>query len=192
MIQACTDAVNAGVPPHQIVDQIARGAEVVGKKFEDGEYFLSELVMAGEVMKEGMRVVDTHLKTEEIRKIGKVVIGTVRGDIHDIGKNIVAMLLGVANFDVVDLGSDVPPGRFVDAVRVAEPQIVGMSSLLSTTMQEMDDVITDLERAKLRERTKIIIGGNPVTDDFAKRIGADAYGKDAVMGIKICRNWVQG
>lgn len=192
MIHACEDAVNVAVAPHKIVDQIARGAEVVGKKYQDGEYFLSELVMAGEVMKEGMHVVEPYLKTGDIRKIGKVSIGTVRGDIHDIGKDIVAMLLRAANFDVTDLGSDVPPEKFVETVRVAEPQIVGMSSLLSTTMQEMDNVVRDLERAKLRERAKIIIGGNPVTDDFAKKIRADAYGKDAVMGIKICKNWVQG
>ena len=192
IIRACQDAVNAGVAPHRIVDQIGRGAESVGKKYENGEYFLSELVMAGEVMKEGMRVVEPHLRIGDVKRIGKVAIGTVRGDIHDIGKNIVAMLLRAANFEVADLGSDVPPGKFVETARAAEPQIIGMSSLLSTTMQEMDNVVRDLERAKLRERVKIIIGGNPVTDDFAKKIRADAYGKDAVMGIKICKNWVQG
>lgn len=192
MMYACVDAVKTGVAAHKIVDQVAKGAEVVGKKYEEGEYFLSELVMAGEVIKEGMKVVEPHLKMEEIKKIGRVAVGTVRGDVHDIGKNIVAMLLRAANFDVIDLGSDVAAEKFVETVRRAQPQIVGMSSLLSTTMHEMDKVVRELEKAELRETLKIIIGGNPITDEFAKKIKADAFGKDAVTGIRICKNWVQG
>jgi len=158
--EACKEAVEAGIPAYKAVtDGMAKGMEIVGEKYETGEYFLAELIMAGETMKEGMKVLEPYLKGSEVRAIGKVVIGTVRGDLHDIGKNVVVTLLNAAGFDVVDLGVDVPPEKFVEAVKNNNPNIVGMSALLTTTMIEMESVVKALKEAGLREKVKIIIGG---------------------------------
>ncbi|MBS7624003.1 MAG: corrinoid protein [Candidatus Bathyarchaeia archaeon] len=187
----CMEAIEAGIPAYDVVmNGMAKGMEIVGEKYERNEYFLAELIMAGEVMKEGMKVLEPHLKSGEIRKIGKVVIGTVRGDLHDIGKNIVATLLTAAGFEVVDLGVDVPPEKFVEAVKEHNPDIVGMSALLTTTMIEMENVIKALRDAGLRDKVRIIIGGAPITREFAERIGADAAARDAVEGVNICKSWV--
>ena len=189
----CEEAVKAGVPAYEVVmDGMAKGMEIVGEKYERNEYFLAELIMAGETMKEGMKVLEPYLKAGELKKIGKVVIGTVRGDLHDIGKNIVATLLSAAGFEVVDLGVDVPPEKFVEAVKENNPDIVGMSALLTTTMVEMEEVIKALKESGLRDKVKVIIGGAPITEEFAKKIGADAAAKDAVEGVNICKSWVAG
>lgn len=189
----CEEAVKAGVPAYEIVmNAMAKGMEVVGEKYERNEYFLAELIMAGETMKEGMKVLEPYLKTGELKKIGKVVIGTVRGDLHDIGKNIVVTLLNAAGFEVIDLGVDVPPEKFVEAVKENSPDIVGMSALLTTTMIEMEEVIKALKEAGLRNKVKIIIGGAPITEEFARKIGADAAARDAVEGVNICKSWVAG
>jgi len=189
--EACREAIEAGIPAYRAVtDGMAKGMDVVGEKYEKGEYFLAELIMAGEVMKEGMKILEPHLKGGEVKKIGKVVIGTVRGDLHDIGKNIVVTLLEAAGFEVVDLGVDVPPEKFVEAVKQNKPDIVGMSALLTTTMIEMENVIKALKEAGLRDKVKIIIGGAPITQEYAEKIGADAAAKDAVEGVNICKSWV--
>lgn len=189
----CMEAIKAGIPAYDVIMKgFSRGLEVVGEKFEKEEYYLAELVVAGEVVKEGMRVLEPYLKTNSVKKIGKVVIGTVKGDLHDIGKNIVATLLRAAGFDVIDLGVDVPPERFIDAVREHKPNIVAMSALLTTTMNEMENVIKMLKEAGLRDKVKVIIGGAPITDEFAERIGADAAAKDAVEGVNICKVWLLG
>ncbi|RLI45893.1 cobalamin-binding protein [Candidatus Bathyarchaeota archaeon] len=189
--EACREAVDASIPVYKaITDGMAKGMEIVGKKYEDGEYFLAELIMAGETMKEGMKVLEPYLKGREVKKIGKVVIGTVRGDLHDIGKNIVVTLLSAAGFEVIDLGVDVPPEKFVDAVKKNNPDIVGMSALLTTTMTEMENVIKALKEAGLRDKVKIIIGGAPITQEYAEKIGADAAASDAVEGVNICKEWV--
>lgn len=188
----CEEALKAGIPAYEIVmNGMSKGMEIVGEKYERNEYFLAELIMAGEVMKEGMKVLEPHLKGGEVKKIGKVVIGTVRGDLHDIGKNIVATLLSAAGFEVIDLGVDVPPEKFVEAVKEYKPDIVGMSALLTTTMIEMENVIKALKEAGLRDKVKIIIGGAPVTKEFAERIGADAAARDAVEGVNICKSWME-
>ncbi len=187
----CEEAVKAGVPAYEVVmNGMAKGMEIVGEKYERNEYFLAELIMAGETMKEGMKVLEPYLKAGELKKIGKVVIGTVRGDLHDIGKNIVATLLSAAGFEVVDLGVDVSPEKFVEAVKENNPDIVGMSALLTTTMVEMEEVIKALKESGLRDKVKVIIGGAPITEEFAKKIGADAAAKDAVEGVNICKSWV--
>jgi len=124
--------------------------------------------------------------------MGKIVMGTVFGDLHDIGKNVASVMLGAAGFDIVDLGVDVPAEKFVEAVRKEEPDIVGMSALITVTMPEMEKAVKALEKAGLRDRLKVIIGGAPVTSQFAEKIGADAAAKDAVDGVKICKSWVQG
>jgi methylmalonyl-CoA mutase cobalamin-binding domain/chain len=117
-------------------------------------------------------------------------VGTVRGDLHDIGKNIVATLLGAAGFDVIDLGVDVTPEQFVEAVRTQKPKIIGMSALLTVTMPEMENVVKELKKAGLKNQVKIIVGGAPLTEDYAKKIGADAYAPNAVAGVNICKKWV--
>lgn len=190
--KAAKDAIDAGIPAYKaIVEGMAKGMEIVGKKYEDGEYFLAELIMAGETMKEGMAVLEPYLKVGDIKSAGKVVIGTVRGDLHDIGKNVVITLLKAANFEVIDLGVDVSAEQFVEAVKKHNPDIVAMSALLTTTMVEMENVIESLKKSGLRDKVKIIIGGAPITPEYAKKIGADAAAKDAVEGVRRCSEWVE-
>ena len=188
--EACKDAVESGIPPYRaVIDGMAKGMEIVGQKYEANEYFLAELIMAGETMKEGMKILEPHLKAGDVKATGRVVIGTVKGDLHDIGKNIVVTLLKAAGFDVIDLGIDVPAEKFVEAVKNNSPDIVAMSALLTTTMTEMENIIKELEKAGLRDKVKVIIGGAPITPDYARKIGADAAAKDAVEGVKICKEW---
>ncbi|MCD6529004.1 corrinoid protein [Candidatus Bathyarchaeota archaeon] len=188
--EACKDAVESGIPPYRaVIDGMAKGMEIVGQKYEANEYFLAELIMAGETMKEGMKILEPHLKAGDVKATGRVVVGTVKGDLHDIGKNIVVTLLKAAGFDVIDLGIDVPAEKFVEAVKNNSPDIVAMSALLTTTMTEMENIIKELEKAGLRDKVKVIIGGAPITPDYARKIGADAAAKDAVEGVKICKEW---
>ncbi|MDH5703433.1 MAG: corrinoid protein [Aigarchaeota archaeon] len=190
--EACQQVLDAGIPAFKIVDEgMAEGMRIVGEKYEANEYFLSELIVAGEVMKEGMKVLEPHLKSGQVRKIGKIVIGTVYGDLHEIGKNVVSVMLGAAGFDIVDLGVDAPVEKFVEAVKKEKPEIVGMSALITVTMPEMEKVVKALEEAGLRHGVKVIIGGAPVTSQFAEKIHADAAAKDAIDGVKICKSWVQ-
>lgn len=189
--KACEEALAEGVPPLKAVtDGLAKGLTVVGQKFEAKEYFLPELIMAGETMKEAMKILEPHLRGAKMKRLGKVVLGTVKDDLHDIGKDIVGTLLEAEGFEVIDLGVDVPREKFVEAVRTHKPMILGMSALTTPTMPEMGNVIRALEEAKVRGQVKVIVGGAPVTKDFAKIIGADAFAPDAVKGIKICKEWV--
>ncbi len=184
-------AMEMGVDPQQVIlKSIAQGMEIVGKKFEASEYFLSELIVAGEIGKEVTKLLEPKLKGVKIKKIGKVVIGTVRGDLHDIGKNIVSMMLEASEFSVIDLGADVSAEAFVDAVKKDKPNIVAMSALLTVTMVEMENVVDELKKAGLRKKVKVIIGGAAVTEEFAKSIGADSYGSNAVEGVRFCKQWV--
>ncbi|NHV99046.1 MAG: cobalamin-binding protein [Thaumarchaeota archaeon] len=185
------EAVAKGIPPNEIISKgISAAMEEVGRKFEASEYFLSELIVAGEIGKEISQMLQPYMKGTEIKKIGKAVIATVKGDLHDIGKNIFGMMMEAAGFEVIDLGNDVPAEAIVDAVRNHKPDIVGLSALLTVTMVEMENVINELKKAGLRDKVKVIIGGAPITEDYAKRIGADGYGKDAVVGVDICKAWV--
>ncbi|MEM3564305.1 MAG: corrinoid protein [Candidatus Jordarchaeaceae archaeon] len=191
--KACQDALAQGIPPiRAITEGMAKGMDIVGQKYEAKEYFLAELVMSGEVMKEGMKILSPHLKDSDVKKLAKAVVGTVKGDLHDIGKNIFATLLMAAGFEVVDLGVNVFPEQFVEAVRSHKPRILGISALLTVTMQELGNVIKELEKANLRSKVKVIVGGAPLTEEYAKKIGADAYAPDAVAGVNICKKWVEG
>jgi len=184
-------ALEEGVSPMEIIEKALRPAMVeIGDKFEQGEYFLAELVVAGDIFKEVMDeiiVPELRKRGGEVSKLGTVVIGTVRGDLHDIGKSIVASMLSAAGFEVVDLGVDVPPEKFVEAVKKHNADIVGMSALLTTTMLEMKSVIEALKKEGIRSKVKVIVGGAPITPEFAKEIGADAYAKDAVEAVEVCR-----
>ncbi|MEM2904319.1 MAG: corrinoid protein [Candidatus Bathyarchaeia archaeon] len=190
--KAAEDAIAAGISPYDaVMEGMSKGMDIVGKKYEEGEYFLAELIMAGETMKEGMAVLKPYLEKEKREPLGVVVLGTVQGDLHDIGKNVVSTLLTAAGFEVHDLGVDVPPEKFVEEVKNSKAGIIGVSALLTTTMVNMKAIIEQLERAGLRKQVKVIVGGAPLTDEYAKAIGADAYARDAVAGVEICRAWVK-
>lgn len=191
---AVKEALNKGIPPLKIINEaLAPAMNIVGKKFEEGEYFLAELVAAGETFKEVLDILRPLLlkSGEKIKRLGKVVIGTVRGDLHDIGKNIVATMLESAGFEVYDLGADVPPEEFVKKAKEVNADIVAMSALLTTTMIEMKNVIEELKKAGIRDKVKVIIGGAPVTEEFAREIGADAYAEDAVKAVEVCKRLIE-
>ncbi len=188
---AARGAMEAGIDPGTAISRgIVPGMAVVGEKFESGEYFLSELVVAAEVMKEGMKVINPYIKQEDRSIARKVVIATVEGDHHDLGKNIVTTLLIAQGFDVFDLGIDVSPSRITDAVKEHQPDILGMSALLTLTMTKMGETIESLKEAGLRDRVKVIVGGTPVTPEFAESIGADYRALNALEGVKKCVEWV--
>jgi corrinoid protein of di/trimethylamine methyltransferase len=191
IVQDAQRAMDAGIDPLQAIEAgMAVGMEVVGDKFERGEYFLSELMVAGAVMKEGLAVITPHLAGAWSHRLGTVVVATVEGDYHDIGKNIVSTLLLARGFEVIDLGTDVPTATIVDAVRQRAPHILGLSALLTMTMPKMGEVIAALTTAGLRGRVKVIVGGTPVTSDFAQAIGADHRAADAVEGVAKCVDWM--
>lgn len=178
-------AVEVGIPAYLVIEKgISKGLEIVGKKFEEKECFLPELITAGLAAKEGLTVLEPYLKTEKKKASGVVVIGTVKGDLHDIGKNIVVSMLKSAGFEVYDLGIDVPAEKFVEKVQESNADILALSALLTTTMPEMKKVIGGLKTASLRKKVKVMVGGRPVTEKLAKAIGADVYCKDAMEGLK--------
>lgn len=184
-------AVEKGIPPYEaVIEGMAKGMEVVGEKYKNGEYFLPELVMAGNAMKAGLEILEPLIDKAVGVQAHKVLFGTVEGDLHDIGKNIVIAMLRSAGFKVKDLGIDVPAQVFVEQVRMYQPMIVAMSALLTTTMVEMGNVIKALETAGLRDRLKIMVGGRPVAEDFASEIGADGYGHDALEALTIAKKLV--
>jgi 5-methyltetrahydrofolate--homocysteine methyltransferase len=188
--EACEEAIAAGIPAYRaVVEGMSKGMEIVGQKYEDGEYYLAELIMAGETMREGMVVLEPHLTAGETSRAGKAVIGTVKGDLHDIGKNVFLTLLKAANYEVIDLGVDVSPEGFLEAVKEHSPDILAMSALLTTTMVEMENIVAKLENEGVRKGIKILIGGAPITDDYAQKIGADAAARDAVDGVRIVNRW---
>jgi len=191
IVKTAQEAMESGIDPDVAInDGMVPGMAIVGDKFEKGEYFLSELVVAAEVMKEGLKVVTPYLKGEGAQKLGKVVIATVEGDQHDLGKNIVSNLLRVQGFDVIDLGVDVATDRIINAVKEHQPEIVGMSALLTLTMPKMGEVIEALKAAGIREKVKVILGGTPITVEFAASIGADHKAVNALEGVKKCVEWV--
>ena len=189
--EAAKEAMDAGIDPHiAITNGIVPGMSIVGEKFESGEYFLAELVVAGEVMKKGMEVINPYLKGDSAKRLGKVIIATVAGDNHDLGKSIVTTLLRVHNFEVIDLGIDVPTDEIIGAVKEHKPDIVALSALLTQSMPEMGNVIKILKAADLKEKVKVIVGGSPVTSEFAESIGADHCAVNALEGVKKCTEWM--
>ena len=182
------NALGQGVSAYEGVSNgMAKGMDVVGQKYQLGEFFLPELVMAGETFKEGMKVFGAHLKPSEIAAQGRIVIGTVEGDLHDIGKNIVASMVEASGFEVHDLGVDVTADHFLTEAREASADVVAMSALLSTTFPHMKEVVDAIRKAGLS--SKIIVGGAPLNTETAKSLGADGYGRDAVEGANICKQW---
>ena len=191
-VQLAMEAVNTGINPEEIITKgLQLGMMTVGEKFSSGEYFLPDMLMAARAMKSALDVLKPLLAKSGLPTLGRVVIGTVQGDMHDIGKNVVATFLGGSGFEVYDLGLNVSAQQFVDAVREKKADILGLSALLTTTMPTMGQTIKDLEKAGLRSRVKVIVGGAPVTAEFARFIGADAHARDGGEAIPVCKKLVQ-
>jgi trimethylamine corrinoid protein len=189
-VAATKQALAAGIAPLSIInDGLSAGIKIVGEKFGSGEMFLPELMMAMKTMKEGIKIVDPELKKSKTQaaSLGKVLIGTVKGDIHDIGKNIVSSMLELSGFTVVDLGISVPTETFVNKIAEEKPAIVALSAMLTTTMQEQQGVVDALKVAGKRDQVKVIVGGAPVSDKWAKEIGADGYGANAELAVQLVR-----
>ncbi|MEW5815604.1 MAG: corrinoid protein [Spirochaetota bacterium] len=189
-----TKALDRGTAPMEIIEKAFRPAmEEVGKKFESLEIFLPEMIMAADAMSAGVEVLKPHMADEEGKSsVGRIVLGTVNGDVHRIGKDIVRIMLNGAGFGVTDVGHDVPDDTFVEKVRELKPNILAMSALMTTTMQNMPRVIQALEAEGLRNRVKVIVGGAPVLPEWAKEIGADGYGENAVQAVTISRQLIGG
>ncbi len=162
--------------------------EQVGLLFEEGEYFVPEMLVAARAMQAGLSLLKPKLVQADVTLTGKVVAGTVKGDLHDIGKNLVCMMLEGAAFEIIDLGTDVPPERFVEAVRSSGAQLVALSALLTTTMPNMKNTIEALQQAGLRGQVKVMVGGAPVTETFARQIGADGYAPDASRAVMLAKS----
>ena len=182
-------ALDAGIPAEVILKEslISAMAEV-GRLFEENEYFVPEMLVSARAMQSGLTLLKPLLAESGAQPAGRVVIGTVKGDLHDIGKNLVAMMLEGAGFEVIDLGTDVSPEKFVKAVVDNKASIIGMSALLTTTMPSMGGTIKALEEAGIRDQVKVMIGGAPVTDGFAKQVGADGYSPDASSAVRLARS----
>jgi 5-methyltetrahydrofolate--homocysteine methyltransferase len=185
------DALAKGVDSSSILnDGLILPMKEVGNRFEAGEFFVPEMLIAARAMEAGLDILRPRLLESGIKPVATAVIGTVRGDLHDIGKNLVGMMLEGAGFNVIDLGADVSPQEFVDSTLENKPQIVGMSALLTTTMMAMQETIQAFSEHNLREQTKIIVGGAPVTQDFADKIGADGFAPDAAAAARLASQLV--
>jgi len=181
-------AIQAGHSPQKILNEaLVPAMEVVGEKFRCNEVYVPEVLVAARAMKKSLAMLKPLLTQTGVKPVAVVVMGTVKGDLHDIGKNLVCMMLEGAGFEVVDLGADVAPEKFVQAVKDHKAQILGVSTLLTTTMLGMKDVLAALERADLRKKVKIMIGGAPVTQNYADEIGADGYAPDAASAVDKAR-----
>jgi 5-methyltetrahydrofolate--homocysteine methyltransferase len=185
------EMVADGSEPMAILDAARQAMDIVGQRYEKGTYFLPELLLAGEMLTQITDIIKPELaKMPEVKRHGKVVIGTVAGDIHDIGKNIVSFMLDVNGFEVFDLGVDVPAQKFVEAIRDFQPQVVGLSGFLTLAFDAMKETVDAIKAAGLRDKVKIVIGGGQVNDTIQEYAGADAYGKDAMAGVSLAKKWV--
>ncbi len=192
-LQRAKQLLDERTDPMKILNACSTAMEAVGKRFEKGEYFLPNLMMAGEMMKQISEMLKPLLKEEKTDAgRGKVLIGTVEGDIHDIGKNIVTFLLEANGFEVRDIGIDQSPQKFVEAIRDFQPDVVGMSGLLTLAFKSMKKTVQAIEGAGLREEIRIMIGGGQVTERVKDYTGADAYGPDALVGLRLTKQWIGG
>ena len=184
-------ALDAGIPPETILNEgMVTAMDEVGALFEDGEYFVPEMLIAANTMQTGLAILKPLLIESGIEPSGRIVIGTVQGDLHDIGKNLVAMMLEGGGFRVIDLGTDVSPEEFVNAIRDHNPDLIGLSALLTTTMQKMKETVSMIEESGLRDQVKILVGGAPVTEAFAKQIGVEGYAPDASKAVVVAKQLV--
>ncbi|MBR3003486.1 MAG: corrinoid protein, partial [Lachnospiraceae bacterium] len=182
------EALAEGLDPMEILNKgMIDSMGVVGEKFKNNEIFVPEMLVAARAMKKGVEVLKPHLGADNSATIGKMVMGTVAGDLHDIGKNLVIMMIESAGFEVIDLGVDVPIERFIEAASDPDVNIVGCSALLTTTMPAMEETVKALNEAPFRDRIKIMVGGAPITQEFADKIGADCYTEDAAAAAEAAK-----
>ena len=189
------DALAKGVDPMALLDEAREGMNVVGQRFAAEDYFIPDLIFSGEILKLIVAKLEPHIKAKKGKKaerIGKVVIGTVAGDIHDIGKDLVAFMLDVSGFEVLDLGINVPVQKFVDAIKESGSTIVGLSGFLTLAFDSMKDTVDAIKDAGLRDQVKIMIGGGQIDEKVKSFTGADAYGRDAVAAVKLAQGWIGG
>jgi corrinoid protein of di/trimethylamine methyltransferase len=191
VIKLVNEALDQSMTAKDILDNgLIAGMDVVGQKMKAGEMFIPEVLHSAKVMQEALDLLGPQLSDQERRGLGTYIIGTVEGDLHDIGKNLVSMMLGGAGFKVVDLGTNVKPQDFVEAVKEHQPSILGMSALLTTTMPKMKETIEALKEAGIRDQVKIMAGGAPVTQNFIDEIGADAYGSNAAVASDVAKTLI--
>jgi len=192
-LEIVQNRLNTGDDPLTIMDDARRAMETVGKRFETSEYYIPDLIYSGEILREITAMVQPKLsKTAEVKRLGKLVLGTVAGDIHDIGKDIVAFMLDVTGFEVYDLGVDVPAHQFVEKIKETNASIVGLSGFMTLAFDSMKETIEAIEAAGLRDKVKIMVGGGQIDDEVRKYTGADAYGRDAVVAVSLAKKWVGG
>ena len=185
VVEEVNEALNRGLTPYEVLTTgLVKGMGIVGEDFRDGIIFVPEVLMAAKAMKAGMAILRPLLAETGAPKIGKMVIGTVKGDIHDIGKNLVCMMMEGAGFEVIDLGINTPAEKFIAAIEEHQPNLLGMSALLTTTMPYMQVVIRELKEKGLRDKVTVLVGGAPLNEAFAEEIEADAYCKDAAVAVE--------
>lgn len=186
-------ALGEGVDPMVLMEDAKEGMNIVGQRFSEKEYFIPDLVYSGEILRRIVEILEPHLKKgKEAKRLGKVVIGTVAGDIHDIGKDMVAFMLDVNGFEVIDLGIDVPAREFVDTIKESGSKIVGLSGFLTLAFESMKQTIEAIQEAGLRDKVKIMIGGGQIDDQVRGYTGADAYGRDAMAAVHLAKGWIGG
>lgn len=187
------DGLTSSADPMGILEECRLGMDIVGQRYEAKDYFLSELVMSGEIFQQVAQLIEPALKGDKAgRTLGKVVVGTVSGDVHDIGKNIVVTMLACAGFDVYDVGIDAPAEKFIETIRETGSTVVGMSGLLTTSFDPMKQTVDALKEAGLRDKVKVILGGGPVNEQVREYAGADYVGKDALEAVELCRRILVG
>lgn len=191
--EAVKKAVESEMPAGEILlEALVPGIQEVGRLFEAEKYFLTEMMMAAEAMKQGVAVIQPMLASTDIKSNGKVIIASVAGDVHDIGKNLVALMIQSAGFELEDMGVDVPTAKIVDAVKASNPDVLALSALLTTTRLEIPNIINSLKDAGLRDKVKVIVGGAPIDKAFAEENGADAYSPDAMQAAKAVQSLIDG
>lgn len=192
-LRSAQELLNGGTSPHAILEDCREAMTVIGTRFETGGAFVPDLVYAGEIMRQISDLVKPKMaETTGQQKSGRVLIGTVRGDIHDIGKDIVTFMLDVNGFQVKDLGVDVPATKFVEAIKEFQPQVVGLSGFLTLAFDSMKETVEAIQAAGLRDKVKIMIGGGQVNQDVCAFAGADGFGRDAVVGVSLAKKWISG
>jgi len=192
-LQFVEKALAEGGDPAALLEDAREGMAVVGQRFAKEEYFIPDLIFSGEILKGIVKMLEPRLKKgKEQKRLGKAVIGTVAGDIHDIGKDLVVFMLDVSGFEVLDLGIDVPAQKFVDAIRESGSRVVGLSGFLTLAFDSMKETIDAIQKAGLRDKVKIMIGGGQIDEQVRRFTGADAYGRDAVAAVQLAKGWIGG
>jgi len=186
-------ALEKGVDPVDLLGETKEAMNIVGQRFATGEYFIPDLIFSGEILKQIVQMLEPHLKKgKEAERLGKVIVGTVAGDIHDIGKDLVVFMLDVSGFEVLDLGIDVPVQKFVDSIKETGSSVVALSGFLTLAFQNMKNTVDAVKAAGLRDKVKIMIGGGQIDNEVKIFTGADAYGKDAMEAVKLAKGWIGG